>query len=301
MGEGSKPRRGIEAPPARGRGTLIVIALAVAAAVVVLAQLRPGDQPIVAPTPTPPTPSPSASAEPWRLPVVDWEPLPDPEEASPLFAAQTAAVNAVVPPTLAGCPTPRAVEDAEEWRVAVEGQWRCVHAAWRPVLAEFRLSTREPVVHFFAGDGSDSACGHVDAPAFYCAVGSGSVYFGDGHLAQARAWDLAVNEMVNHEYGPHLQALFGITATRLVAPGGLQLERRSELQAMCWSAAMTRANDAVVLDEAAYDGWVARLDRMREDATHGTRASLRYWGTRGLYAETMGDCNTWVAVPTQVR
>ena len=70
---------------------------------------------------------------------------------------------------------------------------------------------------------------------------------------------------------------------------------------MCWSAAMTRANDAVVFDEAAYDGWTARLDRMREDATHGTRASLRYWGTRGLYSETMGDCNTWVAAPAQVR
>ena len=127
------------------------------------------------------------------------------------------------------------------------------------------------------------------------------MYFGDGHLSQARTWDLAVNEMVNHEYGHHLQALFGITANRLVAPGGLQLERRSELQAMCWSAAMTRANDAVTFDEAAYDGWTARLDRMREDASHGTRPSLRYWGTRGLYAETMGDCNTWVAAPAQVR
>jgi predicted metalloprotease len=193
------------------------------------------------------------------------------------------------------------VADADEWRAAVEAQWRCVHAAWRPVLAEFRLSTLEPVVHFFTGEGADSDCGHVDAPAFYCAVGSGSVYFGDGHLAQARAWDLAVNEMVNHEYGHHLQALFGITANRLVAPGGLQLERRSEFQAMCWSAAMTRGNDAVAFGQAAYDGWVARLDRMREDASHGTRASLRYWGTRGLYAETMGDCNTWVVGAAHVR
>lgn len=300
MGEGSRPRRGIEPSPARGRDALIAIALAVAAVVVVLAQLRPADQPVVAPAPTP-TLSPSASAEPWRLPAVDWEPLPEPDPASPLFAAQSAAINEVAPPSLTGCPEPRVVEDADEWRAAVEGQWRCAHAAWRPVLAEFRLSTLEPVVHFFAGDGTDSDCGHVDAPAFYCAVGSGSVYFGDGHLSQARTWDLAVNEMVNHEYGHHLQALFGITANRLVAPGGLQLERRSELQAMCWSAAMTRGNDAVTFDEAAYDGWVARLDRMREDATHGTQVSLRYWGTRGLYAETMGDCNTWVVGAAQVR
>ena len=73
MGEGSRPRRGIEPSPARGRGALVVIALAVAAAVVVLAQLRPADQPVVAPAPTRP---PSPSAEPWKLPAVDWEPLP---------------------------------------------------------------------------------------------------------------------------------------------------------------------------------------------------------------------------------
>ena len=59
----------------------VVIALAVAAAVVVLAQLRPADQPVVAPAPTRP---PSPSAEPWKLPAVDWEPLPQPDPAYPL-------------------------------------------------------------------------------------------------------------------------------------------------------------------------------------------------------------------------
>ena len=274
----------------------MALVLVLAVVVLGLAQLRPADRPVVAPgsssTPT---------TEPWRLPPVSWDPLPEPDPASPLFAAQSATINDVAPVTLTGCPAQARGDSVGEWQAAVRAQWHCVHSAWRPVLAEFGLSTLEPAVHFFAGDGAGSECGHVDAPAFYCAVGSGAVHFGDGHLAQARAWDLAVAEMVTHEYGHHLQALFGITANRLVAPGGLQLERRSELQAVCWSAAMTSRNDAVAFDQATYDGWVARLDRMREDATHGTRASLRYWGTRGLYAETMGDCNTWVVGAALVR
>ncbi|MBK7819568.1 MAG: hypothetical protein IPJ61_00465 [Tessaracoccus sp.] len=262
-----------------------------------LALLHPTVRPAEVPPSAPPTPS----VEPWRLPPVSWDPLPEPDPTSPLFAAQSAAINDVVPVALTGCPAPARVREVGEWQAAVQAQWHCVHAGWRPVLVEFGLSTLEPAVHFFVGDGSDSECGHVDAPAFYCAVGTGSVHFGDGHLAQAQSWDLAVAEMVTHEYGHHLQALFGITANRLVARGGLQLERRSELQAVCWSAAMTRRNDAVTFDQAAYDGWIARLDRMREDRAHGTRASLRYWGTRGLYAETMGDCNTWVVESDAVR
>ncbi|MFT3889178.1 MAG: hypothetical protein QM713_13570 [Arachnia sp.] len=292
------PRRARDAARPRLKNALTVMTVVALAALAVAVQQRPART-------AAPGGGPRASAEPtatpWRLPPAVWEPLPDPDPVSPLFPAQSAAINDLPVVPLTGCPTPRVVDDVEDWQAAVEEHWRCVHNSWLPVLAEQHLPTARPAVRFFSGDGADSDCGHVDAPAFYCAAGGGTVYFGDRHLAQARTWDLAVDEMVTHEYGHHLQALFGITAARLVAPGGLQLERRSELQAVCWSAAMTRSNDAVTFDEAAYDGWVARLGRMREDAAHGTRASLRSWGTRGLYAETMGDCNTWVAPPEAVR
>ena len=57
---------------------------------------------------------------------------------------------------------------------------------------------------------------------------------------------------------------------------------------------------SVMFNEADLVAWVDRLASMREDRTHGARASLVYWGTRGLDAETLGDCNTWVAEAEQV-
>lgn len=34
---------------------------------------------------------------------------------------------------------------------------------------------------------------------------------------------------------------------------------------------------------------------MLVDGVHGNRDSIRHWGVRGLYASTLGDCDTWVA------
>ncbi|NHB84078.1 hypothetical protein G7085_03905 [Tessaracoccus sp. HDW20] len=52
------------------------------------------------------------------------------------------------------------------------------------------------------------------------------MYFGQEHMEMAASWDLSVNEMVNHEYGHHLQKLAGITEAKLALP-----------RAMNWSVA----------------------------------------------------------------
>ena len=247
-----------------------------------------------APPSTPPqAPLPGAGA--WALPPRSWEPLPAPDASSPWAAAQRTALDGVAPVALTGCPAPAAVASEEEWREAVTAQWGCVHAAWTPVLDGLGWPTAEPALEFFTGAGSESDCGYLEAPAFYCSAGEGTVYFGEGHLRMAEIWGLAVNEMVNHEYAHHLQHLAGITDAKISVAPSAEVERRAELQATCWSATMTFHNAAVVFNDETLGSWEERLETMLVDGVHGNRDSIRHWGVRGLYASTLGDCDTWVA------
>lgn len=271
------------------------------AAVVLVAAIPLGDD-TGAPTTTTPRPDGGAGTPDsvWELPSHSWSGLPAPDPDSELFAMQDSPLNRLAPVTLAGCPAPRRVTDEEQWKSDVRRQVSCLNGAWRPVLASNGWATAEPALYFYQGEGSDSECGYLTAPAFYCAKGGGSLHFGGEHYEMASRWHLAVNEMVNHEYAHHLQNVSQITSARLGLPASSELERRSELQATCLSAMQTRGNRSVAFDAADYQSWQERLDSMLVDSVHGSRESLRYWGTRGLYAAGTGDCNTWVAASRDV-
>ncbi|TRY19894.1 hypothetical protein FOJ82_03165 [Tessaracoccus rhinocerotis] len=237
----------------------------------------------------------------WTLPERVWEPLPQLEAADEYWARlQVADVYGQNPVTLLDCPDPATVQTEAEYRGTVREQWTCVHAAWVPVYEAMGWSTVEPAVEFYPGKGSKSECGYLEAPAFYCSAGDGTAYFGGDHFAMAQKWDLSVNEMVNHEYGHHIQSLAGLTAAKQQVVATDDVERRSELQATCWSAMMTYHNRSFEFGQEDYDSWQARLETMLVDGVHGSRESLRYWGTRGLYAETLNDCNTWAVESAHV-
>ncbi|MHA6512372.1 neutral zinc metallopeptidase [Tessaracoccus sp. Z1128] len=246
------------------------------------------------------SPAPLPGAAEWMLPDRSWAPLPPADPASPWAAAQRTALDDVRPATLIGCPPPGVAASREAWQAAVRSQWECLHAAWQPTLRQIGWPDAQPALEFFDGAGTASDCGYLEAPAFYCSTGEGTVHFGDGHFHMAQTWDLAVNEMVNHEYGHHLQHLAGITAVKISLDPSAEMERRAELQATCWSALMTIHNPAVPFNDVTLASWQARLDTMLVDGVHGSRDSMRHWGARGLYAETLGDCNTWVAAPELV-
>lgn len=230
----------------------------------------------------------------WVLPERTWEQLPQLEPSDEFWVhLQTADVYGQNPVTLLDCPEPATVQTESDYRSTVRAQWSCVHAAWVPVFEAMGWSTVEPAVEFYPGKGSKSECGYLEAPAFYCSAGDGTAYFGGDHFVMAQKWDLSVNEMVNHEYGHHIQSLAGLTSAKQQVVGTDDVERRSELQATCWSAMMTYHNRTFEFGQQDYDSWQARLDTMLVDGVHGSRESLRYWGTRGLYAETLNDCNTW--------
>lgn len=294
-----RPRRAKARYPLALIGAVIVTLTIVGASFgIIAADLLGGDadgRPQVRPTPSVAAP-PGAGAGQWQLPERRWEPLPLPDPSSPLYAAQVNGLNAQPPVALLRCSEPATVETRDEWEAAVRDQWYCVHRSWVPTFHRLGWSTVAPAVQFFVGAGDDSACGYLEAPAFYCSSGEGSVHFGARHFDMARTWNLSVHEMVNHEYGHHLQNLAGVTAAKLALPWSLESERRAELQATCWSAAMTYRNTSFPFAQEEYDGWLQRLETMEADGVHGSRESLVHWGTRGLYAVTMNDCNTWVVL-----
>lgn len=291
---GGQPRRArMRIPIGLGLAALAMVVILITSGAIIIVELLGGTTARREGYATP-QPGVAAGPEAWQLPQRSWPSLPAPDPASLLHTIQTNELNALAPVALVGCAAPATVTTEAEWQEAVRGQWACLHNSWLPTLQRLGWSTADVSIHFFAGPGSDSSCGYLEAPAFYCSVGKGSVHFGTRHFDMARTWELSVNEMVNHEYGHHLQSLSGITAAKNALPRETELERRAELQATCWSAAMTYRNDAVSFSDIDYGSWQERLETMEADSFHGSRESLMWWGTRGLYAEVLGDCNTWL-------
>ncbi|RRD45637.1 hypothetical protein [Tessaracoccus sp. OH4464_COT-324] len=257
-------------------------------------------------SPTPPGPSESGSRvpdpqpNPPQLPEPTFSPLIPMVEDYPAVVVNNRLYE-LIPPQLTGCPTPKLITSEQEWRQEVRAQWACVHNSWLPIIKQQGWPEAMPEVQFFPGKGSKSDCGYFEAPAFYCARGQGSVFFGGEHRDMAKQWEYSINEMVNHEYGHHLQFLSGIHEGAFGTGAFAEdAPRRSELQAVCWSGMMTVHNDSLNFDGATYESWQQRLRTMLESPRHGNRNSLTDWGTRGLYAKTLGDCNTWVVTKEQV-
>lgn len=304
----SSKRGGIDSRELSARRLLLSMAtVAALATAVILFVLRPAS---LEPNSSAPVPvqrvsddaiiaSPAAGA--WQLPPNPWGSLPSADPLpSQLAELASNPINDVRVVSLGSdCPGPEAPREYGRYQELVTQQWECLQNAFHPVLASAGASTDEAAVEFFSGTGADSECGRIEAPAFYCSAGDGTVYFGTEHFRMAQEWDLSINEMVNHEYGHHLQHVFGITAGKAAAEGE-DLDRRMELQAICWSAGLTYQNRAVGFDATDYQGWQERLDAMVASDIHGARGSLEEWGMRGLWASNLGDCNTWAAPADRV-
>ena len=238
----------------------------------------------------------------WGLPPWQLDDLPmlDGGADADWFALQSPQLAGMEPPVLTSCEGPEMVTDQRSYEQSVREQWRCVHEAWGPILATLGLPDDEPEVRFYPGTTGRSRCGKIEAPAFYCPLGEGTAHFGGDTMEVAMYWDLMVNDTVQHEYAHHIQNLVGIMDAADTVSYTTDIDRRVELQATCWASAMTSNDEAVEFDDDLWDEWHLNLEDSIPDAEHGTLESLRYWGTRGLYATTLGDCNTWSVAPERV-
>lgn len=238
----------------------------------------------------------------WQLPTWELDELPelDDNAAENWKILQAFSLERLTPPTLMSCDEAVTVEDEDSYEEAVRKQWSCAHEAWRPILEDLGLPTQEPKVAFYPGASGPSACGRVEAPAFYCPHGEGTAHFGGDDMEVAIYWDLSVNDTVHHEYAHHIQKLLGIMEASENVVHTSDIDRRVELQATCWAGAMTIRNEAVEFDEDRWVEWRASLEDSIPDEEHGTLESLRYWATRGVYSTSLRDCNTFSVVPERV-
>lgn len=238
----------------------------------------------------------------WELPPWQWDALPvlvDGADAE-WSALQSPQLAGLAPPKLANCGAPGTVSEQRSYEQAVREQWRRVHEAWAPTLRTLGLPDDEPGVRFYPGTTGRSQCGKIEAPAFYCPLGKGTAHFGGDVKEVAMYWDLMIKDTVHHEYAHHIQNLIGIMNAADTVTYTPDIDRRVELQATCWASAMTIHDEAVEFDDEFWDEWHLSLQESIPDEEHGTLESLRYWGTRGLYAKTLGDCNTWSVAPERV-
>lgn len=321
------------AAPAPRPGRLLAVALSVLAVVAVVMLLVGVLLPHSAarteePAPAPATGSPRPAAT-WQpmLPDVDLPPG-DPtyraDDARPatdheqLGAASSRLYNAGFAADSQGCgaalvrtpPVPDA-ELADHLQQIVN----CLVAVNRPVLAAQGITLSTPRVITFHGS-VHSACGAQSRHAFYCPedqaiyVDTASDDPGKKFYATARNGYL---NLISHEFGHHLQLLGGITADYgreqpgLDRAGQLELSRRHELQATCFSGVFLGAAWAQLgLRDADYTDLMAWFEQNNDaqygEGTHGSAAAMQRWFRAGFNHSwnSYGRCNTWVVAPQEV-
>ena len=216
-----------------------------------------------------------------------WSPSPLPSASGDdHLEEKTAAIYAAQFPAVAGCPDPAVPADEHELVKTSTEQVRCLEEAWAPVLQALGIEVGSVRV-FAAEEGDMGPCGEfTDAWGDYCTAGGGIIRMSVELLDEARPY--LVKDVVNHEFGHRLQHLAG-----LFTQESMTELRRVELQAEClgWAQAgrdSTMSLDAQLLDELP---WLYA----EESDTHGSRESRTTWAMRGIYGETVGACNTWVA------
>lgn len=237
------------------------------------------------------------------LPVGLAEADPDPALAAMALLRDAGGLEPV------DCALPQWSDAPEGVRAFFAAERDCLDAAWGPLLARHGVSGGPPALAFPAEVPFASPCGDVKEDviaAIYCEAddtlylppaGLQTEIFGNHSGVYAA--------LLAHEYGHHVQMLAGIT--RLTAeivphggwglPKGLEMSRRIELQAQCFSGMFLGAEaergsvSRATLAEARV-GQQGRGDAGRPD--HGTNAHVLGWWERGV-KNKIADCNTFSA------
>lgn len=201
------------------------------------------------------------------------------------------------------CQLPAISRDAEKLRVYYQAAIGCLDQAWQPVLERVNEPFSSPRLEIKAGK---SLCGEApsadEATAYYCSGGKVIFMPTDRLLDQAGLSQASHLAVLAHEYGHHVQALSGILNAAYDkgekfgkdSPEKLELTRRAELQANCFSGMFI----ASVAGHGSVTTKLARAaaDSFRDtvaDNTHGTVKHQVAWGRAGFDKNQTAACNTW--------
>ncbi|SDN62072.1 neutral zinc metallopeptidase [Allokutzneria albata] len=209
------------------------------------------------------------------------------------------------------CGLPKFGRAAEQLRSYYKAMITCMDDAWRPALEQANLPFSSPELNI--EDKPVTGCGPApsgdEATAFYCGADR-TIY-----VPRATVLDAVESHrpghlnLLGHEYGHHVQLLSGIAVANGMAvrragektPAGLELIRRQELQANCFSGLFiaAAAGRGTVTRQLA-DAAVRSFNDTVADDTHGKIPNQVRWGTDGFRKRTTAACNTYSAPSAQV-
>ncbi|GAB3284847.1 neutral zinc metallopeptidase [Parasphingorhabdus pacifica] len=191
----------------------------------------------------------------------------------------------------------------------------CLMEMWEPALRDANLPVVTPTV-VTSGDDVQSPCGtrNWNQTAMYC-PGNHTIYMTARYYAdeEGRSRPGVYLGQFAHEFGHALQGMTGINAAYgnalydvggVGTPDGLELSRRSELQATCFEGmSLAALQNGGVSDDyifPALQDSSLRGDEHNKQRDHGTEASNASWVEQGFYKNEIVECNTWLAEPSTV-
>ncbi|PKW14524.1 neutral zinc metallopeptidase [Saccharopolyspora spinosa] len=213
------------------------------------------------------------------------------------------------------CNLPRFNTDVASQDRFYQAALPCLMKAWTPALENANLPARTPAV-ITTGENIETPCGtrRWNQTAMYC-PGNHTIYMTARYYAQMekRTKAGAYLGQFAHEFGHALQGMTGINsaygdasydAGGSATTAGLELTRRSELQATCFEGMTLAAlqNGGVSNDYIfpALEDSSGRGDEHSDVPDHGSMATNAAWVEQGFRKNRITECNTWLAASSDV-
>ncbi|WP_435156225.1 neutral zinc metallopeptidase [Amycolatopsis sacchari] len=194
---------------------------------------------------------------------------------------------------------------------------QCLNDRWGELLTAMDLPFHPPQLEFPTGASFTSECGTIDVgvttAAYYCKDHLYVPYRGlqTDQYGNKPGVYLA---LFAHEYGHHVQELVGLmdAAWDVIyregqdSPAGLEMSRRKELQAQCFSGMFlgSTANRGGSVTQQVFDtAWndqETRGDNTSGSRDHGTNAHYAAWWRKGAQSDRLAQCNTFAAPSSEV-
>ncbi|SFB51264.1 hypothetical protein SAMN05216266_11560 [Amycolatopsis marina] len=323
------------AGPARSRGPIIAICLGVAATLVlctvVVVSLLGGDDDQAAGTGYGDYPKATAQPPAETSSGATTSAEPSPSSSGPLTHRSRTTPTSETGPrkifTLAdhpilqnpdaglknrACNLPRWRSDPASAQVFFTAAGQCLDAAWGPFLEHYNLPFTSPNLHFPSGPSFQTECGTIQVgiatAAYYC---ENNLYVPFAGLQTDQYGDNpgVYLALFAHEYGHHVQEVSGLMDAaweQIYEAGpnsqqGLEMSRRKELQAQCFSGMFLGAHvdqgGTISRDmyDKAWDDQETRGDDTSGTRDHGSNAHYAAWWRAGAKDNRIVDCNTFAA------
>ncbi|TDD16298.1 hypothetical protein E1294_31830 [Nonomuraea diastatica] len=188
----------------------------------------------------------------------------------------------------------------------------CLNRVWGAQFRKAEMTFTKPRLRIITRK-VRTPCGvwNAGADGVYCSTDR-TMYLMISKDQLRNPFPLGITRLIAHEYGHHVQQISGIwnyywTARTLAGKARrLQLSRKSELQAECFSAAfMSTMRGSDLVSDA---DWAYTVEWFRKNGAkgwpqndHGRGPTQAAWMSRGFERGTPGACNTWATASRNVR